>query len=236
MGPPSSRSRLSFVARARYGRWVEDDALAGIAKEIAASSDAALAAYLDGASRDGTFNRLHRTWRISQSDERWLAALQSQIARLGRKAWIYRESARRVWTLETKLDLSGPPHYRSRLERIAFARGYFDAEGGIPRSPVARFYVQFVQKDLADLARVRDVLLGEGIVCGRLHNPSRRVDPHFWRFYVGAASQSAFAATVGSWHPRKRAILVARFSERLEGAASAPAPVLRDGGDLVLWG
>jgi hypothetical protein len=216
---------------------VEGSLLADIEREICASSHAALRAYLHGASRDGTFNRLHGTWRISQSDERWLQVLRAQVVRLGRKAWIYRESTRRVWTVETKLDLSQPAAYGSRAERIAFARGYFDADGGVPREPSARFYVQFVQKDWADLSRLREVLVGEGLVCGGLHNPSRRVDPDFWRFYVGAASQRSFASVVGSWHPRKRAILDARYPRAgLTPEVGGPARLLREEPDLVLYG
>jgi hypothetical protein len=166
---------------------------------------------LHGAARDGTFNRRHKTWRISQSNQPWLRLLQCQIDRLGRKAWLYREGLRSVWVLETKLDLSEPDSYPSRGERMSFARGYFDAEGGVPRALSARFYIQFVQKDHHDLSRLRRLLVAEGIGCGRLHNPSQRVDPDFWRFYVSAGYLATFGRAVGSWHPRKRAILAARL-------------------------
>jgi hypothetical protein len=188
-------------------------AIARIYREVAASNEPCLLAYLHGAARDGTFNRRHATWRISQSDQVWLQILQRQIALLGRKAWIYREGSRQVWALETKLDLSEPALYGSRSERLAFARGYFDAEGGVPRSPKDRFYIQLVQKDLPDLSRLHSILTTEGIACGRLHNPSRRVDPDFWRFYVSASSLPLFVDAVGSWHPRKRAVLTARFEQ-----------------------
>jgi len=36
-----------------------------------------VSAYLQGATRDGTFNRLHRTLRISQADARWLRVLEN---------------------------------------------------------------------------------------------------------------------------------------------------------------
>jgi hypothetical protein len=93
------------------------------------------------------------------------------------------------------------------------ARGYFDAEGGIPRNAGARFYIQFVQKDRADLANLRTILEAEGIVCGKLHQPSRATDHQVWRFYVAAASQPDFVSGVGSWHPRKRGLLSARFGQ-----------------------
>src|SRR6266498_5658431 len=54
-------------------------------------------AYLLGALRDGTFNRFHRTIRISQSDPRWLDNLQRLFLNLGSRSWIYREGSRNVW-------------------------------------------------------------------------------------------------------------------------------------------
>jgi hypothetical protein len=168
-------------------------------------------AYLIGASRDGTFNRLHNTLRISQRDARWLQILQVLFAGLGSRSWTYQEGKRDVWVIETtcRLDQSAIPS--GDLECAAFARGYFDAEGGVPRDPRDRFYVQFGQKDYGDLARLRGVLTQMGLECGRLHNPSVRADPDYWRFYVLSNSHAAFLSRVGSWHPRKRSILDARM-------------------------
>ena len=88
-----------------------------------------------------------------------------------------------------------------------FIRGYFDAEGGIPRSPDARFYIQLTQKNERDLDHLRMLCLGFGLQCGRMHNPSVRVDPNYWRFYIGVRSHQRFIERVGSWHPRKRSLL-----------------------------
>ncbi len=96
-------------------------------------------------------------------------------------------------------------------EAAAFVRGYFDAEGGMPRHAEDRFYIQFVQKDRADLARTQTFLESFGIRCGRIHNPSVRVAPEYWRFYVLSVSHVDFVRVVGSWHPRKRALLEARL-------------------------
>jgi hypothetical protein len=74
----------------------------------------------------------------------------------------------------------------------------------------ARFYVQFVQKNRTDLERLKSVLENLGRQCGALHTPSVRVDPDYFRVYVAAGSQMAFIRTVGSWHPRKRALLEIR--------------------------
>jgi hypothetical protein len=92
----------------------------------------------------------------------------------------------------------------TRAEAAAFVRGYFDAEGGVPGDAYDRFYVQFVQKNHADLARTRGLLGLLGVQCGRIHNPSVRQDADYWRFYVLTASHERFVRAVGSWHPRKR--------------------------------
>jgi len=92
----------------------------------------------------------------------------------------------------------------------AYARGYFGAEGGIPRDQRARFYVQLVQKDRPDLLSLRNHLESVGFACGSIHNPSAKVDPEYWRFFVRTASHHDFIRMVGSWHPRKRVLLRAR--------------------------
>ena len=179
--------------------------------EIKASTLEELTAYLSGAARDGTFSRRHNTWRLSQRSEEWLRDIRAILNRLGAKGWIYRESQRSVWTLETTFDLAPFSYPKSSRTRRAFARGYFDAEGGVPREKTARFYVQFCQKNLADLAVVHSSLEKEGISCGRLHNPSMRVDPEYWRFFVRAGSHNAFMTNVSSWHPIKRLIIERRL-------------------------
>ena len=128
---------------------------------------------------------------------------------IGKRAWIYKEGTdRNCWVVETSWLKE---HLAWRDHASAYARGYFDAEGGIPRSSDARFYVQYVQKDLKDLAIVRECLEKEGIACGSLHNPSVRVDPSYWRFYVLARSHGDFCRQIGSWHPRKRSLLHERL-------------------------
>jgi hypothetical protein len=138
---------------------------------------------------------------------------------LGRRSWSYREGrSRRLWILETSAAvLAERPTFSTSEERLAYARGYFDAEGGTPRDPSARFYVQFVQKNRGDIEELREMLENEGICCGRLHNPSRIRDSDLWRFYVVAAGHRAFATRVGSWHPRKRSLLEARFGVERRG-------------------
>ncbi len=167
--------------------------------------------YLLGAFRDGTFNRLHNTVRIAQADIRWLRALRVLFGKLGSKSWIYREGARNVWVIETTYRLRQERALSGARVQTCFARGYFDAEGGVPARLADRFYIQMTQKNRADLEQVRQILADLGVRCGRSHNPSTRVDPDYWRFYVLTDSHKDFISRVGSWHPRKRPLLEARL-------------------------
>jgi hypothetical protein len=171
-------------------------------------------AYLAGATHDSTFSRAHKTTRFCQNDVRWLQAIAAVLERLGCRSWLYREGSHRsVWVLETSWV---KPHLilEEASARAAYVRGYFDSEGGIPKAVDARFYLQLVQKDLADLTHLRMTTISLGIDCGRIHNPSRRVDPHYWRFYVRASSHEAFIRSIGSWHERKRIRLSAELRRR----------------------
>jgi hypothetical protein len=170
-------------------------------------------AYLLGAVRDGTFNQFHRTIRISQKEVRWLELLQKLIAKVGSRSWIDLEGDRDVWVVESTYRLEQPARFQTEDERVAFIRGYFDAEGGVPTRAWDRFYIQFVQKDREDLNRVKDFLTELGLKVGLIHNPSEKVDPNYWRLYVRASSQRAFIELVRSWHPRKRQLLYARLGQ-----------------------
>lgn len=59
------------------------------------------------------------------------------LMQLGYRSWIYREGKyRTVSVIETTADFlknSVYPKQLSKQEQIAYIRGYFDAEGGIPR-------------------------------------------------------------------------------------------------------
>jgi hypothetical protein len=194
--------------------------------ELLATSASGARAYLHGAAHDATVSQRHRTVRFGQSDVGWLNAVQALVEKLGRRSWIYREGKTRdLWILETSVDVLTDVDYTLSGEcRRAYARGYFDSEGGCPRDPRARFYLQFVQKNHADIDELRTLLTHEGIECGRLHNPSRNRDPDLWRFYVAAGSHATFARKVGSWHPRKRGLLEARFGLSSEDEDIVRAP------------
>ena len=185
--------------------------------ELLATSASGARAYLHGAAHDATVSQRHSTVRFGQSDIRWLQVLRVLLRKLGLRSWIYREGkTRQLWILETSVRALADGDLSSSKDRLAYARGYFDAEGGCPRDPLARFYIQFVQKNYADIDELRTILIHEGIQCGRIHNPSRRVDPDLWRFYVGSRAHHAFVMKVGSWHPRKRCLLEARFASGAE--------------------
>ena len=169
-------------------------------------------AYLHGTLGDATYSKLHRTSRISKSNRGWLLRLKKLVNELGAKAWIYKEgSSRNVSILETTGKFLSrdfdPANLTVTPEKIAYVRGYFDAEGGVPRNSTNRFYIQFVQKDFKELEKVRNILEELGIRCGNIHNPSVKVDPEYWRFFVRAQSYQRFIELIGSWHPIKSAFL-----------------------------
>jgi hypothetical protein len=187
--------------------------------EVKRATSNEIVAYLQGALKDGTFNRLHRTHRIGQRERSWIELLQGLVSKLGSRSWIYREGQRRnYWILETGAPFLSTSFDASRLvgqpEGLAYARGFFDSEGGVPRDADARFYVQFVQKDRLALDALRQISERDGHRCGRIHNPSVMVDPGYWRFYVSAASHASFIKRIGSWHPRKRPLLENRIHAR----------------------
>jgi hypothetical protein len=187
--------------------------------ELLETSASGARAYLHGAAHDATISRRHQTVRFGQSDVRWLFVLKVLLDGLGRRSWTYREGrSRSFWVLETSAEvLAERPEFSTQEERLAYARGYFDAEGGTPCDPSARFYLQFVQKNLGDIDELRTMLVSEGIDCGRIHNPSRQIDSDLWRFYVLASGHEAFVALVSSWHPRKRSLFEARFGFEQRG-------------------
>jgi len=94
---------------------------------------------------------------------------------------------------------------------VGYIRGFFDAEGGVPRQLTDRFYLQFVQKNRPKLVAIKNELGELGIQTGIVHNPSQRIDPEYWRFFIATQSQAAFIQTIGSWHPRKSIIFEQRM-------------------------
>lgn len=184
--------------------------------ELLVTSASRLEAYLQGALKDATRSALHKTHRYGQSEREWLEYLQAILGVLGHRGWIYKEGRERhFWILESSarfLSVDFDPLALVKTESgLDYVRGYFDADGGIPRSPEARLYVQLCQKDRKSLEVVAEILSSWEIECGRIHNPSAAVDPDYWRIFVRASSHERFLTLVGSWHPRKRAQINARM-------------------------
>ena len=172
-------------------------------------------AYLQGALHDGTYNASRKTHRFSQNSVEWLMLLQELLGYLGYKAWIYREgSNREVYVLETSAKFLStsysPANLQNTSDKIAYIRGFFDAEGETPKNQKDRFYIQLVQKNRPKLVWIRNSLQEIGIKCGKIHNPSKKVDPHYFRFYIATSSHKDFIDKIGSWHPRKSKIFQTR--------------------------
>ncbi len=152
----------------------------------------------DGTSRQSTY-------RIATSNSEFAELLKKGIQTLSVGAWIYKEGkSRSLWIVEFPKKILKDVIIRSRRDKIEYIRGYFDAEGGIAKRASVRYYLYFCQKDKKDLLQVKQYLEELGIVCGLLHNPSKRVDSDYWRFYISAKSYSDFARIIGSDHPGKR--------------------------------
>ena len=172
-------------------------------------------AYFLGALHDGTFSSNHR-FRISQKGTAWLIILRKLLKEIEYNSWIYKEGATRdVYvheTLASFLDFRfNPLALKASGEKIAYVRGFFDAEGGITHRRKAPFYIQLVQKNKQKLELLKRLLIEVRIQVGEIHNPSVRVDPEYWRMFVLAGSRQRFIRLIGSWHPRKILILNKRM-------------------------
>ena len=172
-------------------------------------------AYCLGSLHDGTFSS-NKRFRISQKGTAWLKVLHKLFKQAGYNSWIYREGKKReVYVLETLaqfLDFDFDPNKLSALEeKTAYIRGFFDAEGGIPRRKRARFYIQLTQNDSRKLRKIKKILGELQISTGKIHNPSKNIDPEYWRMYILARSHKSFVEKIGSWHPRKIAVLKKRM-------------------------
>ncbi|MFH1056502.1 MAG: hypothetical protein V1717_01760, partial [Candidatus Micrarchaeota archaeon] len=71
----------------------------------------------------------------------------------------------------------------------------------------SRMYIYFCQKNKKDLEEVKTFLEEIGIICGKIHNPSVKKDPNYWRFFVSAKSYIDFARVIGSRHLAKKKVL-----------------------------
>lgn len=163
-------------------------------------------AYLLGLLHDATAHKT--TFRIATKSYEFSEVILRIIYDLGAKAWRYKEGKNRnLWIVEFSQSFLKGISIRTLREKIGYTRGYFDAEGGIAKQPSVRFYLYFAQKNQKDLEQVRKYLQEIGIMCGVIHNPSKRKDPSYWRFFIRSQSYGNFAKKIGSYHPEKQKIL-----------------------------
>ncbi len=163
-------------------------------------------AYLLGILHDATVRKT--TYRVGTKSRKFAEILKSGIKTLGNNAWIYKEgNNRNFWIVEFSKSLLKDSEVKSRRDKLDFTRGFFDAEGGIAKSPKVRFYLYFCQKNKKILKTLKKYLSEFGIESGIIHNPSREIDPNYWRFFVSSKSYKNFAKIIESNHPEKLSIL-----------------------------
>ena len=144
------------------------------------------------------------TYRITSKEKSFVEFIAKMIHKMGYNAWTYREGkTRNMYVVEFSKKIIDGFSIKSRDEKIDYIRGYFDAEGSIPKSRKSRFYIYFSQKNKDDLKQLKSYIEEFGIKCGKTHNPSKNVDPDYWRFYISSKSYDLFVKKIGTWHPVK---------------------------------
>jgi hypothetical protein len=163
-------------------------------------------AYLLGVLHDSTVRKT--TYRVATKSYEFALILKDAILNLESGAWIYKEGKNRnLWIVEFSKKLLNQVEIVSKQDKIDYIRGYFDAEGGMAKNPKVRFYLYFCQKSKFSLNEVKKYLSEFGIESGVIHNPSKKVDSEYWRFFIRARSYKDFARIISSNHPDKIAIL-----------------------------
>lgn len=168
-----------------------------------------IVAYLNGALGDASLNKGKRI-RFSQKNKQWLINLQSLLKKINCNSWIYKEGKHRnVYVLETlcrNLNFNfNPSQLENSLEKAFYIKGFFDAEGGVPHTR-DRFYIQLVQKNFGKIEQIKSLLSDLDIESGKIHNPSKKVDPDYWRIFISTKHHARFAQIVNSYHPVKSRI------------------------------
>ena len=163
-------------------------------------------AYILGALHDATKRKT--TYRICQKSKKYVELLAQSIKKIGGNAWVYREGKQRqLYIVEFSQSFLRSITINSLQEKIDYTRGYFDTDGGIAKQSSVRYYIYFCLKDYQDLFNVKKILKELKINTGKIHNPSKQVDPNYWRFYISANSYQRFAQIIGSSHPEKCAFV-----------------------------
>ncbi|MFQ6129262.1 MAG: LAGLIDADG family homing endonuclease [Candidatus Hadarchaeaceae archaeon] len=163
-------------------------------------------AYLLGVIHDATERKY--TYRLSQKNESFIKFIAGIIRKMGHNAWTYKEGkTRQVYVVEFAKSILRGIRIKNKRQKKDYIRGYFDAEGSVPKTSEAELYIYFAQKNISDLRQVQRYLESLDVKCGKIHNPSKRADPNYWRFFVSRRSHKDFATKVGSWHPEKGQVL-----------------------------
>ena len=148
------------------------------------------------------------TYRISSKENSYIQLLANMIHKMGYKAWTYREGKTHdLYIVEFSKKVINNAVIESEQQKIDYIRGYFDAEGSTSRSENVRFYIYFAQKNKQDLEQLKSFLTDLGIICGKIHNPSKLKDPNYWRFFISCKSYKLFIDKIGSMHPIKSQLL-----------------------------
>jgi len=158
--------------------------------------------YLLGVLKDSTKTKY--TYRISQKGIDYPKLIANSIISYGNKAWIYKEGKDRdVYIVEFSRKVLDGVTIKTFQNKIDYIKGYSDAEGGICKSNNVRPYIYFCQKNYQELVELKEFLQELKISSGKIHNPSKRVDSNYWRFYISTKSHKDFVSVIGSAHPNK---------------------------------
>ena len=168
--------------------------------------------------------------RLAQKSREWLKVLNGLFARIfGRSGAIYREKRRgasgavrtyyvlrifdkrvvseliRLFDIATPQTRWGTPDIirRAGADIVKhYVRGFFDAEGGLPKDPTRakQHYISFDQANLDALAFIRSQLAQMS------YRPTRITKTGgVWQFRLTRrADIMRFRNEIGSWHPEKK--------------------------------
>lgn len=186
-------------------------------------------AYLLGALRDATIDiREGKNYeiKIAQKNKEWLQLLQKLFKKYFKKEgkitthinenWILRIGSKNIAKEITKIsEMKIPQEFwntptiiknSSISLQIAYLRGFFDAEGGLPKNPIesSQKYLSLSQKNKESLEFLRNILIKlkfkptQLTICGKV-----------WEFRITRKNNIIkFIELIGSWHPEKNKRLI----------------------------
>ena len=175
--------------------------------ELLAVGAKGLESYLQGALRDGTHSARHNTHRFCQSEKigstflvwhcRCLVIAAGSIEKVERGICGCSRQPQSSWTWIRSITACRNSE-RSVVRSGLLRCGWRNAQECSFTDVCAA-----VAKDKVSLENVKRILDSWNVECGRVHNPSVRVDPDYWRVFVRSRSHESFMRLVGSWNPVK---------------------------------